>query len=153
MIRDNQLVFSEGQAITAAADSTNVIDTSIIRDLGTGGELFLVICVLVAFTAGGITLTVTLKGDTTAAFPSAKTQDLMILPALTAAGAIYYAGLSSVGMSGNVLNSTGQPLSQRFLKLTYTPNGGNLTTGTITAFLCNGIQQVNMYASGFVASA
>lgn len=153
MYRDNSLVFAEAQAITVAAVSQNVVDMGAVRDIGTGEPIFLVVVVLVAFTAGGITLTVTLQGDSTAALPSPKTKDVMILPALTAAGAIYYSQLDPSGMSGNSLNSTGQPLSQRYLRLNFTPTGGTFTTCTVTAFIAHTIQQVNYYASGFVAAA
>ena len=44
MYVDAQLLFSDAQAVTAAAASTNSIDLGAVRDIGTGEELY-VVCV------------------------------------------------------------------------------------------------------------
>lgn len=48
MIIDHLLKFSDAQALTATADSTNVIDLSLDRDIGIGEPLALVVTVGVA---------------------------------------------------------------------------------------------------------
>lgn len=48
MIIDNQLVFSDAQAITADAVGTNVIDLSADRSIGNGEPMAVVFCVDVA---------------------------------------------------------------------------------------------------------
>ena len=54
MILDSLLKFSDAQALTATADSTNVIDLSNDRDIGIGEPMALVVTVGVAadFTTG-----------------------------------------------------------------------------------------------------
>lgn len=150
MIHDAQLLLSDAQVITATAVSTNVIDTSIIRDIGTGDPLYLVVTVDVAFTDSGSdsTVDVTLQGGATAGATTAS-QVLFRIPALAAAGNVYGARLSPVGLTtAQAMHST-NPLSYRFLQLTYTVNNGNLTTGTLTAFFTALMQQVPSYASGY----
>ena len=69
---DNLLKLSDSQALTATADSTNVIDRSIDRDIGKGEAMALVINVVVAadFTTGDETYLFQLESDSTAAMSS-----------------------------------------------------------------------------------
>ena len=71
MILDTQLEFSDAQAVTATAVSTNVVDLSSVRDIGVGEELYIRIGVVVAMTDAGSdsTIAVTLETDDAAAFP------------------------------------------------------------------------------------
>ena len=144
MILDAQLLFSDSQAITAAAGSTNTIDLSAVRDIGTGEELYVMINVEVAFTDGSSnsTLTVALEGDSTTTFTPDGTADLLIIPALAAAGNTYFARLSP-GIN---------PLQYRYIRLLYTPNNGDLTTGTVSAGLVTGIQKATLYPDAITIS-
>src|SRR3546814_6230595 len=84
MIMDNTLVFSDGQAITADAGSTNVIDlgatgtpygaaSALVRDIGKGGcNISLYVGVVEAFNTL-TSLQISLQVDDNAAFSSAKT--------------------------------------------------------------------------------
>ena len=153
MIHDAQLLFSDAQAITGSASvvSTNVLDLSIARDIGTGGDLYVVVTTDVAFTAGGITVDVVLQGGATAGATTA-TQTLFRMPASTAAGTIFYARLDPAGMSSAQALPTTSPTSYRFLQITYTVTGGTLTTGTVTAFITSQVQQVPSYATGIIVA-
>lgn len=142
MIIDANLRFSNAQAITAAAQSTNNLDISkAARDPGTGRPLFVVTVVTAAFTDAGsdTTLTVALEGDTTAAMTPAKTRDLFIIPALAAVGDTFI----------SPLHPKGAVEAFQFLDLKYTPNNGNLTTGSVTSFITENPQAWTAYANNY----
>lgn len=146
MIMDQQLVFSDGQAITATANSTNVIDGSVIRNLGVGGDLYVVMIVTVAFTdaSSDSTVTPSLVTDDNAALSSVATvRTYDVFAALTAAGTVRVYQLDPRTKAG---------LYERYIALAYTVANGNLTTGSITAFLSLSAQLDRNYASGFSIS-
>lgn len=146
MILDQQNVFSDAQAITATANSTNVIDLSAVRNIGIGEDLYLVFSVTVAFTDAGSDSTVTpsLVTDDNAALSSVATiATYDVFAALTAAGTQRFYKLPIRTIPG---------LYERYLAITYTVANGNLTTGSITAFLCKDIQAARQYTSGFSIS-
>lgn len=144
MYKDAQNLYSSAQAITAAAASGNIIDHGAARDLGTGQDVYVVVIVDVAFTDGGSdsTLTVTLETDNDAAFGS---------PTLAAQTIGTLAALSAIG---TVLTAKLQPgaVNERYSRLYYTPNNGNLTTGTVTAFLTTDIHKWVAYAKNYLIS-
>lgn len=144
MIIDAQNRFSNAQAITAAAGSDNTIDLGAVRDIGNGEPLFVMVTVTTAFTDGSSnsTLTVALEGDSTTSFTPDGTQDLFIIPALAAAGSTYYYRLAP-GMS---------PLNYQYIRLKYTPNNGDLSTGAVTAALVHGAQAYKAYADNITIS-
>lgn len=142
MLVDAQLLFSDAQAVTAAAGSTNTLDLGAVRDLGAGKPLYVVVTTDVAMTIGGITLTVALEGDSTTTITPDATQDLFTIPASTAAGATFIASL----------DPGAAPLQYQYLRLKYTPNGGSLTTGTFTAFVTSDVQRVRAYADAVTIS-
>lgn len=149
MITDAQLIFSDAQAITSAAGSTNTIDLSLAaRDIGVGEDLYIFVSVDVAFTDSGSnsTLTVALEGDSTTSFTPDGTTTLFTIPALAAAGAAYYAKLPPGIVSGS------DALAYQYIRLKYTPNNGDLSTGTVTAGIVKDIQKVNNFSSGFSIS-
>lgn len=148
MYVDAQLTFSDAQAITATAASTNNIDTGPLfsgntgRNLGVGEPLWVIINCDVAMTDSGSdsTLTVTLETDDNAAFSSAVTvATLGIIPALTAAGALFVYRLPI---------ATTVPY-ERYLQLRYTTTNGNLTTGSFTASITKDATIYAQYAPGF----
>ena len=138
MYVDSQLEFSDGQAVTAAAESTNIIDLSIARDIAVGEQLYVAINVTVAMTDSGSdsTLTVDAYYDSTETMTPDAQQRLLIIPALSAIGFQVYVPLSPH------LSTT-----YRYLALQYTPNSGNLTTGTFDAQLVWDIQKNIHYAN------
>jgi hypothetical protein len=142
MFIDSQLLFSEAQAITAAAVSTNVVDLGVARDIGLGEDLIIALLVTTAFTDTGSdsTLTVSLVTDDNASISSGATvATLITFPALAAAGTVRYV---------RVPIALAVPF-ERYLALQYTPNNGNLTTGAITAAIVEDPQKYTSYASGF----
>ena len=139
MITDALLVFSDAQAITAAAASTSSLDLGVARDIGAGQQLFVAISVDVAFTdaSSDSTLTVDLQYDSTTTFTPDATQTLCSIPALSAIG---YKRLIPIAP---------QETSYRYAQLYYTPNNGNLTTGSVSASIVLGADLNRYYASGY----
>ena len=144
MFVDAQNLFSDAQAVTAAAGSTNTLDLGAVRDIGTGTPLFLVIVVDVAMTDSGSdsTVTVAIEGDTTTTFTPDGTANVLTIPAISAAGTQFIVPLAP-GLA---------PLQYRYIRLLYTPNGSDLTAGTFTAFLTHNIQKYTSYADGITIS-
>jgi hypothetical protein len=144
MILDDQLKFSDAQAITAAAASTNCIDLGAVRDIGSGEPLYIAINVDVAFTDGSSdsTLAVAIEGDSTTTFTPDGTHTLLVIPASAAAGSVYYIALPPGSAA----------LAYRYIRLKYTPAGGDLTTGSISAYLVKGVQRSPFYADAITVS-
>lgn len=144
MYVDAQLLFSDAQAITSAAASTNYIDLNEIRDIGTGEDLYVVCVVDTAFTDSGSnsTLVVSLEGDSTTTISPDATQDLFTFPALSAAGTVKYAKL----------DPGSEPLQLQYIQLKYTPADGDLTTGAVTAFITKDISKFKAYADNIQIS-
>lgn len=143
MIIDSQLLFSDAQAITAAAASDNSVDFGAgNRDLGLGENLFIALNVDVAFTDAGSdsTLVVTLETDDNSSFSSPTSHALLTIPALAAVGAAYFARISP------------DVVTERYARLKYTPANGNLTTGSITAAIAKDIQKQVIYPKGYTIS-
>jgi hypothetical protein len=148
MIIDAQLTFSDAQAVTATANSTNVVDTGPLfsgntgRNLGLGERLYVVVTVDVAMTDSGSdsTITVSLVTDDNSALSSVATvATLGIIPALTAAGSVFAYRLPVAGAVPY----------ERYIALAYTTTNGNLTTGSFTASITKDASVYNQYASGF----
>ena len=144
MILDAELQFSDAQAVTAAAGSTNTIDLSQVRDIGTGESLYVVVACTVAMTdaSSDSTLTVALEGDSTTTFTPDGTQDLFTFPATSAAGTVKIAKL----------DPGADPLQYQYIRLKYTPANGNLTTGSFDAYLTKDIQKFVAYADSITIS-
>jgi hypothetical protein len=135
MIFDAQNLFSDAQAITASAASTNVIDfgqagkpigaaANIRKDLGRGGKVDVrVQMVEAALAAGAATLTIDLQTDDNEAFASPKVA--------WTSGPIPKAQL----VAGYVfpLEFFPRGTDERFARLYYTVATGPLTAGKITA--------------------
>ena len=134
MIFDTQSMFSDAQAITATARSTNVIDLGavdtpkhavgpITRDLGRGRPVELAVQVVEAFNTL-TSLTIALQVDNDVAFGSPKT--VMTL---------------SVPLAGLTLGARLPPfyipegVDERYVSFLYTVVGTNPTLGKITAGL------------------
>lgn len=142
MIMDAQNLFSDAQAVTAAAGSTNTIDLGAVRDAGVGERLYIVALVDVAFTDSGSdsTLAVALETDSTTTITPDATRTLFTFGALSAAGTVKIAALGP------------DDLNLQYARLKYTPANGDLTTGSITAFITHDIQKWTAYADAVTIS-
>jgi len=150
MILDKFNEFSDAQAVTATAISTNVIDlyplgnsvgTNTTRDIGTGEDIYLVVMTETAATdtSSDATLTVTLESDDNVGLTSATTH--------FSTGALAFAAFSPAGtVVANVKLPAGS--YERYLGVRYTVASGPLTAGTFNAFLVKDAQAYRSYAVG-----
>ena len=131
-ILDKQLQYSDKQAITATAVSTNVVDAgatknpAIGRDLGAGTPLYLFVNVSQTFTAAGAaTLQVTLQDSAdNATFADVASLGPFSLAQLTA------------GKGYNV----GFPVpTRRYTRVNYTVATGPMTAGVVSAHVVDGV--------------
>lgn len=140
---DAQYRFSNAQAITASAASTNIVDLMAARNLGDGRPLWLVVACVVTMTdaASDSTVAVTVETDDNSGFSSATTaQTVGTFAATSAAGTRFQVRL--------------QPFTtaERYLRLQYTVANGNLTTGSYTAFLTTDPDRWTAYQDGLTIS-
>ena len=124
MIIDSQLEFSDGQAVTTTALSTNVIDTGSAADLGVGAPLWVIIQLDVASDAANSneTYVVTLETDDNAGLSSA---EVLGTKTMTRGDAIGTTHVFSVPTS-----------NQQYLGVRYT-HGGTTPSATYSAWLTN----------------
>lgn len=123
MLIDSRLEFSDGQALTASAASTNIVDLGQDRDIGPGRTLYLVLTVDVAADSGtgNETYAMALETDSSAAFASAS-----VLVSRTIAAADLDQG------SQHVIPVT--LTNERYLRVNYTL-GGTTPSVTVNAWL------------------
>lgn len=142
MYVDSLLLFSDAQAVTASAASTNVIDLKNARDIGTGEDLYVVCLLDVAMTDSGSdsTVAVSLEGDSTTTFTPDSTKALFTFAATSAAGTVKYAKISP------------DDIALQYAQLRYTVAGGDLSTGSFTAFITKDISKYTAYAAGYTVS-
>ena len=139
MILDNQTLFSDQQAITVTTVSTNTIDlgpinADVVRDVGNGKPVPIVILVTENFAAAGAAvLTVTLQSDDNSSFTSPKT--VSTVPG--AAVADLRAGKAIT------MDYLPRGTNERYLRLNYTVVTGPMTAGRITAGIVMGGHQTN----------
>jgi hypothetical protein len=157
MLVDSQLEFSDGQAVTSTAISSNVIDLRTLGagagsdvgpnttvDIGQGEDVYLVVQTRTAATdtSSDATLTITLESDSAVGLNSAPTVHF-------STGALAFAAFSPAGTRLVTLKLP-SALYQRYLGLRYTVASGPLTAGNFDAFLTldpAGVRRT--YASGF----
>lgn len=136
MIFDRQTLLSDQQAITVTAPSTNNIGlgpkaSGLIRDIGKGRQIPLLIQVTEAFlAAGAATLTVTLEVDDNAGFGSPKV--VWTSPAIPKATLIP----GYVFIPEYIPRGT----DEEFLRVNYTVATGPMTAGKIVAGVTMGNQ-------------
>ncbi|WP_417825325.1 Bbp16 family capsid cement protein [Thalassospira povalilytica] len=132
MLFDAENLFSDAQAVTATAASTNVIDLgSAGDDYGPGNPVPLLIQVVETFTAGGsATLTIALQLDSTETFTPDKS--------IPIASAVPVADL--VAGKRFHWNYLPEGVDLQYARLHYTVATGPMTAGKITAGLVAAIQ-------------
>jgi len=149
MYVDKFAEFSDSQAVTATAISTNVMDLNPAFklnpngvDIGTGQDVYLVVQADAAATAAGAaTVALTLESSAAAGLTSSTvhyTSATWALTDLTAGKTLVAIKLPS----GTYL---------RYLGVRYTVATGPLTAGSFSAFLTTDIQAYRAYAKNYVA--
>lgn len=158
MLIDAKELFSDAQAITVDAISTNVIDllpsggainsgdtggptANTTVNIGAGKPLYLYILVTTAMvSAGSATLTVALESDDNTSLSSATVHQ-------TVASAV-----AAATMVGGYWIAKGTPIPagnyQRYLGLRYTTNTSDFETGNVTAWLSDTPFSDEQYRSG-----
>lgn len=150
MYLDKQAEFSDSQAVTATAISTNVMDLvsnesgkNLVRDIGTGQDVYLVVVTAVAATDTGsdATLAVTLESDSAAGLATAPVVHF-------STGALAFATFSP---AGTVLAAVKLPRGEykRYLGVRYTVAAGPLTAGQFDAFLTTDVDAWRAYAKNY----
>ena len=141
MILDKENMFSDDQAITATAVSSNIIDlgatgtvvgasSALKRHLGKGEPIeILVQWTATAVSGGSSTVTVDLETDDNSSFSSAST--------LATTGAVAKANLT-VGKRMSIRFMPEE--TERYIRLNYTVATANLTAGAVTAGVVAGTQ-------------
>jgi hypothetical protein len=126
MILDMQTLFSDAQALTASAASTNVIDLGVARDIGKGVPIPVLIQLVADATGTSPTLQVDLEVDDNEGFASAK---------------VVQSASISGGVAGDKLPPFFLPegVDERYCRLNYTL-GGTSPTYDITAGFSMGNQ-------------
>lgn len=118
-MKDFDLCFSEGQAITATAASTNYLNTDVVINLGYLHQVE--VNVIQAFDAG--TLTVAVQVDDNSSFSSPRT--------LATTGSIGFASLTA-GTQILIPVPFNNVPAEHFMRLNYTVTGSP-TTGSVWA--------------------
>lgn len=156
MYVDKMTEFSDAQAVTATAISTNVLDlfstvtggdTNITPntriDIGAGEDVYLVVAVPVAITdaSSDATLTVTLE----CADDAALTTNAQVI---YSTGSLAFATYSAAGTRICAIKVPSFAC-RRYLGVRYTVGAGPFTAGAIDAFLTTNIDAQRIYKSGF----
>ena len=141
MFIDAQHLFSDAQALTATAASTNSIDLGSDRNIGVGEPMSVVITCDVAMGGTSPTFIATLQADDNSAFSSAVS--VIACPQKTAIAA----------GEQIVLPVPAAAMTARYIRLNYTM-GGTSPTVTVTAHLMPSsmVQNYQSYADGFTIS-
>ena len=144
MILDAFNEFSDAQAVTSTAISTNVIDLNssynTLRDIGAGEPIYLVISTQTTCTdsSSDATVTFSLESDSTADLATSATVHFTT-------GAKAFATYAT---AGTTVVATALPLGEyeRYLGVRYTVASGPLTAGNFDAFLTLDVAKYKAYA-------
>lgn len=156
MYVDSQLEFSNAQALTSTAISTNVVDLrpttsgqtlNLQQNDGAGEDVYLVVQTQTLITDSGsdATLAVTLESaDDAGLTTNARVH--------ASSGTLAFASYNTVGSKIMVLKLPQQIDYRRYLGLRFTIASGPFTAGAVDAFLTKDVQMVKSYAKGYSAS-
>lgn len=134
MYLDKNLAFSEEQAVTSTAASTNVVDLGVARQIGIDGSLDIAITVTEAAAAtGAATVVVTLQ----------ESSDNSTFTDVVSSAAI---GKATLVAGYQFFMKVPADLSKRYLRMNYTVATGPLTAGKFSAHMVDGIQKSKSYA-------
>lgn len=122
MMIDSRLEFSDAQAVTTTAVSTNVIDLGQDRNIGRGRPVYVVLTVDVAVGGTTPTFDIDLETDDNEGFASAAV--IASYPQITDVN----------GLEGAQFVFTVPYNNEQYLRLNYT-SGGTTPTGTFSAHL------------------
>jgi hypothetical protein len=147
MYIDGDLIFEPvaGTLVTATADSTNVLDLGVKRDIGIGDNPALWVDVIALATfATGTSLTIALKAsqDNATFFVLAQTEAIPV--AVLLAGTILW----QIPVPQESPDFNTATFHARYYKLTYTVGGSNFTTGSLWAGLLLHPQRNVIYPPG-----
>jgi hypothetical protein len=144
MLLDSLLEFSDAQAVTSTAISTNVIDLGPVspnttRDIGAGEPVYLVIQTETTCTdtSSDATVAFTLESDSTADLATSATVHF-------STGAKAFATYATAGTQVVVTRLPGGEYEQ-YLGVRYTVASGPLTAGKFNAFLTKDVQNWRSY--------
>jgi hypothetical protein len=154
MYVDSQTEFSNAQAVTSTAISTNVLDlqpasqTNATQNVGIGEDAVLVVQTQTACTdtSSDATLTLTLESDTAAGLDSGSAT------VHYSSGALAFSAYSAAGSKVAVVKLPQQSAYKRYLGLRYTIASGPLTDGKFDAFITTEAQAQQYMASGFTVA-
>ncbi|MGL5735555.1 MAG: Bbp16 family capsid cement protein [Beijerinckiaceae bacterium] len=143
MYLDRQLTVSNSQNVTATAVSTDAIDTQltpVIRDIGAGEDMRMIIATeLAALSAGASTVT----------FEIIQADDVALttnVEVLAATGAIPKATIVAGYMAMDIVLPRN---TRRYIGVRYTVGTGPLTQGRFIASLCHDSDRQKFYPSGY----
>ncbi len=124
MYQDKQATYSQDQAVTATAVSTNVYDAGVAnRGIGDGEALELVVSVTEAAVSGGSsTVTIALQDSA----DNSSFADVLVSPAIPKA---------SITLGAELFKAKLPTGLRRYTRLNYTVGTADLTAGKFTAFL------------------
>lgn len=147
MMTDALLQLSSAQAVTATAVSTNTIDLSQARDIGSGNDLYAVFTVDTTATAAGAA-TVNFQIITSANANLSSANVLVQTDAIPIAQLTAGRKPIAIEIPESILTSL--PIGQRYLGVNYVVGTGPLTAGAFSATITDTDVSVSKnYPSGF----
>lgn len=149
MLLDSQLMFSDAQAITASAASTNVVTFSNPRDMGIGGEIYLVVVGSGTFASAGGTATLQIAvqySTDNSTYVDAAISGVMTITELNNTVLDNQPYLFGICLPRPQKGNTTTPL---YVRLYYTVGTQDFTAGSVQAYLNIGRDDVVYYPSAY----
>ena len=136
-IVDQLQIFSEKQAVTADAVSTNVVDLLKARDLGSGSKEFIALDVTTDL-AGAGKVVVNLQTSGTENFTASRTVQMFEIPSATKAGRRFFYAIPPASTDDTL------GVNQRYLRIQYDVQG-IVSAGNVTARLTEDVSTYRSY--------